>query len=659
MSVSQAILIDSMDKNAEKGKQGRQDEEHTPGEGLTRKLAAILSADVQGYSALMSRDDEATVKTITTYREIMSSCIGRHRGRVVDSPGDNLLAEFGSVVDALKCAMEIQKDLEARNVQLPDTSKMRFRIGINLGDVVQEGKRIYGDGVNIAARLESIADPGGICLSKTAFDHVEGKLALQYEYLGEKTLKNIPRPVGVYRVIMEPGLRPIAQGAFKKAGPAWHHKAILAAGIGFLLLTMAGGIWGIVLRPSPPGQVAPVEKTAYSSLDKPSIAVLPFVNLSRDPEQEYFSDGITEDIITVLSAVPKLLVIARNSTFTYKGKPVDVQKVGRELGVHYVLEGSIQKADDRVRVTAQLIDATTGTHLWAERYDRALKDIFALQDEITLNITRAIQVKVDEGGHHLISSKAPANLEAYLKVLKGQAYFMQPKMDSNAKARQLFKEASVLDPKYPIAYVALARTHLRDVWFGWTSSTEESLSQAMEFCEKAFALDPSDPGIHALFSLIYLLQNHHKEAIAEGERAVEITPNSVEGYGSLGMSLYYAGRFEDAIGVYEKALRLDPVPPPWFLHNLGNAYLMIGRYEKAIEAYKKALDRNPESLWAHVGLSATYSLSGHEKEAHEAAARVLATSPLFSLEYLKKISPYKNQIDKDRFIGALRKAGLN
>jgi adenylate cyclase len=647
-----------MDENAENEKQGRQDKESIPWEGLARKLVAILSADVQGYSALMSRDDEATVKTITIYRDIMSSLIGRHRGRVVDSPGDNLLAEFGSVMAALKCAVEIQKELEARNAQLPDANRMRFRIGINLGDVIQEGKRIYGDGVNIAARLESIADPGGICLSKTAFDHVEGKFGLHYEYLGEKTFKNIPRPVGVYRVLTEPGLQPIGQGAFKKAATVWHRKAVIAAAVGLLLLAVVGGIWSVYLRPLSSMQEVSVESSANVSPDKPSIAVLPFVNLSKDPEQEYFSDGITEDIITALSAIPQLLVIARNSTFTYKGKPADVQQVGRELGVRYVLEGSIQKAEDRVRITAQLIDAATGTHLWAERYDRELKDIFALQDEITLNITRAIQMKVGESGHNLIRSKAPVNLDAYLKVLKGQAYLMQPKMAGNAKARQLFEEATVLDPKYAAAYVALARTHLRDVWFGWNSPTEESLAQAMGFGEKAFALDPSDPSIHALFSQIYLLQNQHKEAIAEGERAVEITPNSVDGYGSLGMSLYYAGRFEDAIGVYEKALRLDPETLPMLLHNLGNAYLMIGRYEEAIEAYKKALARNPMSPWANIGLAAAYSLSGHEKEAHEAGARVLAASPLFSLEYLEKISPYKNQIDKDRFIGALRKAGL-
>jgi len=480
MSVSQAILIDSMDEDAEKGKQGRQYEEQSSGEGLTRKLAAILSADVEGYSALMSRDDEATVKTITTYRETMSSLIGRHRGRVVDSPGDNLLAEFRSVMDALKCAVEIQKELEARNAQLPDTNRMRFRIGINLGDVIQEGKRIYGDGVNIAARLESIADPGGICLSKTAFDHVEGKLGLHYDYLGEKTFKNIPRPVGVYRVLTEQGIQPFAQGAFKKARLLWHRKAVLAAAIGVLLLAVAGGIWGIYLRPLPSMQGTSVESSAAVSPEKPSIAVLPFVNLSKDPEQDYFSDGITEDIITALSAIPQLLVIARNSTFTYKGKAVDVQQVGRELSVRYVLEGSIQKAEDRIRITAQLIDAVTGVHLWAERYDRELKDIFDLQDEITLNITRAIQMKVGESGHNLIRSKAPVNLEAYLKVLKGQAYLMQPKMAGNAKARQLFEEASVLDPKYAAAYVALARTYLRDVWFGWNSSTEESLAQAMK-----------------------------------------------------------------------------------------------------------------------------------------------------------------------------------
>ena len=339
-------------------------------EGYKRKLTAILSADVEGYSRLMGEDEDATIRTLTSYRELMSTLIQKHRGRVVDSPGDNLLAEFGSVVDAVRCAVEIQEELRVRNAELPENRRMHFCIGINLGDVVQEEERIYGDGINIAARVEGLAEGGGICISGTVYDSIKNKLSLTYESLGEHTVKNIKEPVRVYRMRVGPE-------AAVKTGPRRWQKAALAALVVLIVAVGAWAIWNFYFRP-PSMEVVSVEKMAFPLPDKPSIAVLPFVNLSGDPTQEYFSDGLTEEIITTLSKVIDLFVVARQSTFSYKGKPVKVQQVAEELGVRYVLEGSVRKAENRVRITAQLIDVLTGHHLWAEGYDRELKDILAL-----------------------------------------------------------------------------------------------------------------------------------------------------------------------------------------------------------------------------------------------------------------------------------------
>ena len=348
---------------------------------LKRKLAAILSADVKGYSRLMGEDEVQTFKTLSAYFQIMTTLIQKHQGKVLNIAGDNLLADFESVVDAVLCGVEVQKELRTKNAELAEGQRVEFRIGINLGDVIREGENIYGDGVNIAERVQSLADGGGICISGTAYDQVENKLGLGYEYLGEQSVKNIAKPVRVYRVLMEPEE---------------------------------------LARPSPVEEGQPGKKMAFPLPDKPSIAVLPFVNMSRDPEQEYFSDGMTEEIITALSKVPNLFVIARNSTFTYKGKPVKVKQVSEELGVRYVLEGSVQKSGDNVRITAQLIDALSGHHLWAERYDRDLKDIFALQDEITMKVITALQVELTAGEMAGMIAKGTKNIDAFIKYL--QAY---------------------------------------------------------------------------------------------------------------------------------------------------------------------------------------------------------------------------------------------
>jgi TolB-like protein/class 3 adenylate cyclase len=392
-------------------------------ESFKRKLTAILSADVEGYSRLMGEDEETTVRTLTAYREVMSTLIQQHNGKVIDSPGDNLLAEFASVVDALQCAVAVQKEITARNEGLSENRRMQFRIGINLGDVIQEENRIYGDGVNIAARLEGLSEPGGICISKTAFDHIESKLPYGYEFLGDQTVKNIAKPVGAYRVLMEPRVT-VARKPEEEKPATVRRMSILIGVVAVLVLAVAVGIWQFYMR-RPSVEPASPERMAYPLPDKPSIAVLPFVNMSEDPKQEYFSDGLTDEIIATLSSVPKLFVIARNSTFTYKGKPVKVQQVSEELGVRYVLEGSVKRAGDKIRITAQLIDALSGHHLWAKQYDRNLDDIFAVQDEITKKIITAMQVKLTEGEQVRAAAKGTNNLEAYLKYLQANEYLQR------------------------------------------------------------------------------------------------------------------------------------------------------------------------------------------------------------------------------------------
>jgi adenylate cyclase len=628
-------------------------------EDFKRKLTAILSADVAGYSRLMGEDEEATVRTLTSYREMMSTLIQKHRGRVVDSPGDNLLAEFASVLDAVRCAVEIQEEFKARNADLPQNRRMEFRIGINLGDVIQEGERIYGDGVNIAARVEGLAEPGGICISGTVYEHIKNKLALWNDYLGEHAVKNIAEPVRVYKVQMEPGVEAPGVGREEMAGLRWWRWAALAVVAVLFVGAAAVAMWNFYLRPSPPPvEVVSEQAPAIKLPEKPSIAVLPFVNMSGDPEQEYFSDGITEEIISTLSKVPHLFIIARNSVFTYKAKSVKVQQVGRELGVRYILEGSVRKAGDRVRITAQLVDAVTGGHLWSERYDRDLKDIFALQDEITMKILTAVRVKLTQGEQARLYGKGAVNLDSFMKVLQGVPYFYRFNKEGNIQARQMFEEAIALEPENAAAYTMLGWTYLMEIWFGLSESPGKSMALAAELAQKALALDDSLDPPHSLLGNIYLLKRQYEKAIAEEERAVALNPNGADAHAHLGMTLNYVGRPEEAIALLKKAIRLNPIPPNWYLFTLGDGYRMTGQYEDAVAAYKRVLHRNPDDMRAHIGLAATYSLSGQEEEARAAAAEVLRLDPKFSVEYIVKTLPYKNQADASLLVDALRKAGL-
>jgi adenylate cyclase len=625
-------------------------------EDFKRKLTAILSADVKGYSRLMGEDEEATVRTITAHRKVITSVIEKYRGRVVDSPGDNILAEFVSVVDAAQSAVEIQEVIRAKNAELPEERRMEFRIGINLGDVIQEGERIYGDGVNIAARVEGLADPGGICISGSAYEQIENKLALGYDYIGEHTVKNIVKPIRVYRVPTGPEtLQKITEE--KRPAPTWQRAALAVV---IALVVVAGGvaIWKSYRPSPPPMEVASVEKMAYPLPDKPSIAVLPFNNLSGDPEQEYFSDGITEQIITGLSKISSLFVVARNSTFTYKGKPVKVQQVSEELGVRYVLEGSVQKSGERVRINAQLIDAIKGNHLWSETYDRELKDIFAVQDDITQKILTGLQVELTRGEQARVYARGTNNLKAYLKYLQAYEKWIQMNKESNPLARQLAEEAIALDPDYAVPYLILAATHMMDVFLGSSKSPKDSINQAMELNKKALALDDSLAVAHSQLGLLYTMTRQHDKGVAEAERGVELNPNSSVAHDLLGMTLDYAGRPEEAIPMFKKAIRLAPFAPAKFYYHLGRAYLFTGQCEEAISACEEAVRRGSNTPAAHRIATAAYSICGREEEARTAAAEVLRLNPNFSCDHYAKREPFKNQADIDLIIGALRKAGL-
>jgi adenylate cyclase len=625
-------------------------------EDFKRKLTAILSADVKGYSRLMGEDEEATVRTITAHRKVITSVIEKYRGRVVDSPGDNILAEFVSVVDAAQSAVEIQEVIRAKNAELPEDRRMEFRIGINLGDVIQEGERIYGDGVNIAARVEGLADPGGICISGSAYEQIENKLALGYDYIGEHTVKNIVKPIRVYRVPTGPEtLQKVT--VEKKPAPGWQRAALAVV---IALLVVAGGvaIWKSYRPSPPPTEVASVEKMAFPLPDKPSIAVLPFNNLSEDPGQEYFSDGLTEEIISTLSRVPKLFVIARNSTFTYKGKPVKVQQVSEELGVRYVLEGSVRKAGDRIRITAQLIDALSGRHLWAEKYDRKIDDIFAVQDEITKKIITAMQVKLTEGEQAQAAAKGTNNLDAYLKFLQSMENMRHFNRESNALAKQLAEEAIALDPEYPMAYRALSAVHQMDVWLGTSKSPKQSIAQCIELLQKAIELDATYAEAYSALGFLYSMTRQYDKGVATAEKAVALNPNSADAHMLLGHTLRFAGRNEEAIPEYKIAIRLNPFPPHNYLFGLGLAYAFTGQYEDAITWCEKAVRQKPNSFLAHLFLTQTYSMSGRKEEARAQSAEVLRISPKFTLEKWEKRVRFRYEEDKERAISALRKAGL-
>jgi len=610
----------------------------------------------------MQDDEEATVRTITTYRRAITHIIEQYRGRVVDSPGDNILAEFTSVVDAVNCGVEIQRELAERNTELPEKRQMKFRIGINLGDVLEEGKRIYGDGVNIAARMEGLAEAGGISISGTVYDAIQSKIGLVYESQGEHKVKNIDKPVRSYRVLSFPGAAAHRVVKAKRAiGKTWRN--VFTAMVAVLLVGGAFSVWHFYLRTSPPSEgVASVEKMAAPLPEKPSIVVLPFANMSDDPEQEYFSDGITEDIITDLSKVSGLFVIASNSSFSYKGKRVNIQDVAKDLGVRYVLEGSVRRSGNSLRITAQLIDAKTGDHLWAERYDRETKDMFSVQDQVTQNVVSELAVTLKASEAERLYRKHTENIEAYDLYIRVIRECWPPKKECHPEAIESARRIIELDPKFGGGYQLLSYLLSAGVRFGLSTSPSEDMEKALELARQGVSVDDTFAPSYISLAGAYLTKRQHEDALAAASEAVRIEPGGYNSNMWLGFYLHWMGRGEEAVKAIKKAQQLNPKwqnePLPWFLGLMGFATFTAGQYEESIAAWKQVLDLFGPNITREAFLTAAYSEAGRGDEAKAMAQQLLKWHPKFSLLSWKLARTYKNPEDTERLLNALRKAGL-
>ena len=608
-----------------------------------RKLTAILSADAVGYSRLMAANEAATVETLKSYRDIIARLVVRRGGRVVNAPGDALLAEFPSAVEAVQGAIEIQQSVEGHNIELEADRRMQFRIGVNLGDVIEESDgTIYGDGVNIAARLEALAEGGGVCISSTVYDAVEGKLALGFDFLGEHQVKNIAKPVRVYRVRSEP--KPQSARPRSKRLMQWQIAVPALALI--LLLLGVGGAW----RWSSP-QVSPLS-------EKASIAVLPFENIGGDSKWDRLADGITEDIITDLSQSKDLFVVARNSTETYKGKPADVRNVGRDLGVNYVLEGSIQPIGDQVRVTAQLIDARTGGHVWSSRYDGPATDLFKVQSDVTEKIAATLvsyEGAVAEAERSLMRRKPPGDLTAYDTYLLGMEAKHKVTKESLEEAEGLFRKAIELDPQLARAYVGLATVQFYLIDLGLAPSVDEALSTMMDAGEKAVEIDPNDGTTHTALAMAYAYHGKPEQALAEYNRAEALAPSNADVLLIVAWSIAQFGETDRAVNLAERALKLNPHYPDWYNQGLSVVFFFSGQFDKAVKY--RLLVKEPAALdYAFLAMANAYL--GRTDDAETAAANVKKLDPTWIAErYLSDAGGYPEK-EAELFVDGARKAGL-
>ncbi len=581
---------------------------------MERRLAAILAADVVGYSRLMRADEEGTLKRLKALRaELLDPRIAEHNGRIVKTTGDGALVEFASAVDAVRCAVAVQTDLVARDDRAPEDSAMVLRIGINVGDIIIEAGDIYGDGVNVAARLEGLAEPGGICLSASVHEQVRHQLGMNFEDLGERSVKNIDQPIRVYRVVLE---TPVA----KSTGPGAER---------------------------------------LSLPDKPSIAVLPFTNMSGDPEQEYFSDGITEDIITALSRLHWFLVIARNSTFVYKGRSVDVKEVGRELGVRYVLEGSVRKAGNRVRIAAQLVDAMTGAHHWAQNFDRDLDDIFELQDDITQSVTAAIEPKLVAAEGARSRSRSPRDLGAWELVARAMEHYGRMTTSESEAAIKLLQSTVKRYPDYGPAHSLLAFALLVSSHLGWIPESDD-YSDAAELARRAAQLDNEDPWAHLALGYLAFTNRQTDEAVRAFTKALELNPNFATAHGCLGWALVFDGQSNEAIRNFELALRLSPHDPMKALYYGGmcSANYLACRYDEAVEWGRKATMERPDNMGVWRVFCASLAQAGRTEEAKEAMATLRKLQPNLSIAWIEQHVPYTERA-MPHFIEGMRKAGLD
>ena len=575
-------------------------------ERTQRRLVAILAADVVGYSRMMGEDEAGTLAALKhRRREVLAPLVSQHGGRIFKLMGDGVLVEFPSVVDAVQCAVDVQKGMGTENAALPANKQVLLRIGINLGDVMVEGSDLYGDGVNLAARLEGLAEPGGICLSDTAHHHVAPKLPLDYHDLGEQRVKNFDKPVRVYSV-----------------GPA----AVSARS----------------------DERAPAH-------EKPAIVVLPFANMSGDPEQEFFADGLTEDILTELSRFRDLLVISRSTSSRYKGKPVEVKKIARELAVQYLLEGSVRKVGNRVRITVQLIDAEADRHIWADKYDRDLADIFAIQDEVTSSVVATLPGRVEVATRERSANKPTENMAAYECVLAGKLLHHRSTKEDNAAALKMLERAIKLDPKYAHAHAWLACT-LGQAWVnGFCTDRDAAWNRVLEELQTAHALDNNDSDVHRILAAVNLTRNDFDQASYHQERALALNPNDDLIVVQQGEVLTWLGRPEEGIDWIKKAMRLNPYHPERFWNHLGRAYFVARRYAEAIEAFKRITA--PDHTH-HAFLAAAQAQMGNEAEARRYAGEVLSRKPDFTVESYLATVHYRRQEDLEHHRESLLKAGL-
>jgi adenylate cyclase len=582
-------------------------------ESIPRRLAAILAADVVGYSRLMERDEAMTLTGLKArWKEVLEPLVERHLGRVFKTMGDGVLVEFSSAVNAVECAVELQQAMTATNRDLPAELRIVLRIGVNLGDVMVDGSDLYGDGVNVAARIEGLAEPGGVAISDGVHEHLRGRIGIDFVDRGNRRVKNIERPVHIWT--WSPGAD-VAEAA----------EAVVPA------------------QPPLP--------------QKPSIAILPFDNMSGDPEQGYFADGITEDIITDLSKVSGLFVIARNSSFAYRGRSSDIRQVSRELGVRYVLEGSVRRAANRVRINAQMIDGTTGGHLWAERYDRDLEDIFAVQDEVTRTIVGALRVELTSNEEARRAAHSKVDPEVYDLLVRSRQTMLQLTPEATVEARAMLERVLALDPTQAQAYARLSIIAFANYVNQWNDATPENMTKAMELARKATELDDSEPQGHMALSLALCWTRRLDEAGSAAERAVTLDPNSADAVTGLGTIRDFQGRHEEAVALYTRAHRLDP-QFDMALHFLGRALLSLDRLAEAESAFKRRLALAPRSDMTRFYLACLYARSGRPEEARRYWDEMLAVNPRFSVEHLKRALPYRDPKLFDRLVDDIRGAGI-
>jgi adenylate cyclase len=597
----------------------------------------------------MEQDTDGTVAAWQTARqEVIKPVIADHSGKIVKLTGDGFLVEFLTVQDAVNCAITMQRGLAS--------SSLDFRMGVNLGDILDDGEDIHGEGVNIAARLEGLADPGGICISGDVYNQVRNRIEATFEDMGDQKVKNVAELVRAYRINLDPAMAGKVVGE-KKTNWTGLRTASVAMAIVFIIGVGVITVWKGYLRPTTTESESASQKTGERKLPaKPSIAVLPFKNISGESAQDYFSDGITEDIITDLSKFDGLFVIASNTVFTYKGKPVNVQDVSRDLGVRYVLEGSVQKAGGRVRVNAQLIDGTTGHHVWAERLVRDMKDLFALQDEIVRTIVATLAIKVDNAERERVMRKPTDSLEAYDFVLRGREHCARTSRSANAEARKLIRQAIELDPRYGPAYEALGWCYMDAVRYGWTATPSQTLEQVHDLAQKALSLDEQSASAHRLLGTTYYRWQKIDLASDEFDRALELNPNDADTFDALGAVRLYEGRPDAAIKAVETALRFNPNLGPSGLVHLGLAYYLKGQYGGAIKTLERALGQYPDLAILHVGLAAAYTRANRAEDAARAATNVRRFHPFFKVDEFG--NAFRKPADRNNIREGLRDAGL-